>query len=202
MTRLVITRAKVAPDYRDTAIATLKQIKQVSLSNGSKRVRIATQTSGSHVGSLLMLQFFDSMADVESVYDAFNETPIYAETMQSGKFDITDRALLKIHTEFGDRSGSQKLKYLTLTNGTAETPELDAINKFANVLTANGAVAGAYGTFVAGDQADGKTHIFGATYPSLSAMQTAYEAVMENDAASALYKVVSVRRRQVLRLLD
>ena len=106
MTRLVITRAKVAPDYRDTAIATLKQIKQVSLSNGSKRVRIATQTSGSHVGSLLMLQFFDSMADVESVYDAFNETPIYAETMQSGKFDITDRALLKIHTEFGDRSGS------------------------------------------------------------------------------------------------
>ena len=202
MTRLVITRAKVAPDYRDTAIANLKQIKQVSLSSGSKRVRIAAQTSGSHVGSLLMLQFFDSMADVESVYDAFNETPIYAETMRSGKFAITDRGLLKIHTEFGDRSGSHKLKYLTLTNGTAETPELDAISKFANVLTANGAVAGAYGTFVAGDQANGKTHIFGATYPSLSAMQSAYDAVLEDEAASALYKVVSVQRRQVLRLLD
>jgi hypothetical protein len=33
-------------------------------------------------------------------------------------------------------------------------------------------------------------------------MQTAYEAVTQNDAASALYKAVSVQRRQVLRLLD
>jgi hypothetical protein len=202
MTHLVITRAKVAPDYRDTAISKLKQVKKVSESNGAKLVRIAAQTSGSHVGSLIMLQFFENMADVERVYDAFNEMPIYAETMQSGKFDLTHRALLKIHLELGETSSSDNLKYLVLTNGTAETPELDAITKFANVLLSNGAVTARYGSFVVGDQADGKTHLFGATYPSLSAMQTAYEAVTQNDAASALYKAVSVQRRQVLRLLD
>ena len=202
MTHLVMTRAKVTPDYRDTAISNLKQVKKISETHGAKLVRIAAQTSGSHVGSLMMLQFFENMADVESVYDAFSETPIYSKTMQSGKFDITHRALLKIHLELGEASSSDDLKYLVITNGTAETPELDAITKFADVLLSNGAVTARYGSFFVGDQANGKTHLFGATYTSLSTMQTAYEAVMQNDAASALYKVVSVQKRQILRLLD
>ena len=50
--------------------------------------------------------------------------------------------------------------------------------------------------------ADGKTHVFGATYPSLSAVQSAYDAAVKAGAADELYKVVSVQRRQVLRLLD
>mgnify|MGYP001182681827 FL=1 len=149
-----------------------------------------------------MVQFFDSMADAESVYDAFSEDPTYAETMKSGKFEITRRGLMKTHMEVGDFSSSKKLKYLSLTIGTANGPQLDAITKFANVLTANGAVTAAYGTAFIGDYADGNTHIFGATYPSLSAIQTAYDAVLEDGTASQLYKVVSVQRRQVLRLLD
>ena len=122
--------------------------------------------------------------------------------MLSGKFEITNRAMLKIHIEVGETLPSANLKYLVLTNGTAETPQLDAVTKFANVLTGNGAITARYGTFFVGDQANGKTHLFGATYPSLSAMQAAYDAVGEDGAATQLYKVVSVRRRQVLRLLD
>ena len=87
------------------------------------------------------------------------------------------------------------------TIGTANGPVLDAITKFAGVLTANGAVTAAYGTAFIGDYADGKTHIFGATYPSSSG-NSAYDAVVEDGAAAELYKVVSVQRRQILRLLD
>ena len=202
MAYAAITLAKVAPEYRDTALQNLMKVKAVSLSNGAKRVRIAAMQSGSNVGQLVMVQFFDSMADAESVYDAFSEDPTYAETMKSGKFEITRRGLMKTHMEVGDFSSSKKLKYLSLTIGTANGPQLDAITKFANVLTANGAVTAAYGTAFIGDYADGNTHIFGATYPSLSAIQTAYDAVLEDGTASQLYKVVSVQRRQVLRLLD
>ena len=202
MTYAAITLAKVAPDYRETALHNLMKVKQVSLSNGAKRVRVAAMQSGSNVGQLMMVQFFDSMADAETVYDAFAEDPTYAETMQSGKCEITRRGLMKTHMEVGDFSSSEKLKYLSLTIGTANGPQLDAITKFANVLTANGAVTAAYGTAFIGDYADGNTHIFGATYPSLSAIQTAYDAALEDGTASQLYKVVSVQRRQVLRLLD
>ena len=199
---LSITEAKIAQDYKDIAIENIKQVKKVSLSNGANLVRLALMTSGSNAGKLMFFQSFDALSDAERVYDAFADDPIYAETMLSGKFEITRRAMLKIHIEVGEIPPPDNLKYLVLTNGTAETPHLNAVTKFANVLTANGAITARYGTFFVGDQANGKTHLFGATYPSLNAMQGAYDAVAEDGAATQLYKVVSVRRRQVLRLLD
>ena len=149
-----------------------------------------------------MIQFFDSMANAESVYDAFGNDPTYSETMQSGKFEIMQRGLMKIHLEGGDFSSSEQLKYLSLTIGTADEPQINAITRFSDVLTTNGAITAPYGTSFIGDYADGKTHIFGATYPSLSAIQNTYDAVLEDGAAAELYKVVSVQRRQLLRLLD
>ena len=103
MAYAAITLAKVAPDYRDQALQNLMKVKQVSLSNGAKRVKVAAMQSGSNVGQLMMVQFFDSMADAESVYDAFAEDPTYAETVQSGKFEITRRGLMKTHMEVDQR---------------------------------------------------------------------------------------------------
>jgi len=202
MTFAAITLAKVEPSYKPTAIQNLMKIKLISLSGGAKRVRLALMQSGSSVGQLMMLQFFDSMANAESVYDNFANDPTYSETMESGKFEITRRGLMKIHLEEGDFSSSEKLKYLSLTIGTADGPQINEITRFADVLTANGAITAAYGTSFIGDYADGKTHIFGATYASLNAMQNAYDAVLKDGAAAELYKVVCVQRRQLLRLLD
>ncbi len=46
MAYAAITLAKVAPEYRDTALQNLMKVKAVSLSNGAKRVRIAAMQSG------------------------------------------------------------------------------------------------------------------------------------------------------------
>ena len=94
------------------------------------------------------------------------------------------------------------MKYLSLTIGTADGPQTDAITQFANVLTANEAITVAYITPFMGDYADRKTHISGATYSSLNAMQNAYDAVLKDGAAAELYKVVSVQRGQLLRLIN
>ena len=202
MAYLVITQGAVSLKHMDTTVDNIKLVKQVSLENGACRVWIAHMTSGSDAGKLIFFQFFNNLADVERVFDAFTLDPIYAETMLSGKFEITHRGMLKIHMETGGVSPTDNLKYLVLTNGTADTPQVSAVTKFADVLTANGAITTRYGTFFVGDQANGKTHLFGATYPSLSAMQRAYDAAAEDGAASQLYKLVNVQRRQVLRLLD
>ena len=54
----VITRAKVAGDYRDQAIEAMKQWKENFLANGSQGVRIGVSQSGSNVGALVAFQFF------------------------------------------------------------------------------------------------------------------------------------------------
>ena len=202
MTYLVITQAQVASDYRDQAIENIKRVKHVALSNGANRVRLGLMHSGSNVGKLMVFQFFKSLDDAERVYDAVGEDPIYRETMQNSQFKITRRGVVKVHMEFGDYSFSGNLKYAALTIGTSDDPHLDAITNFANVLTSNGAVTAVYGSGFVGDMSDGKTHVFGETYSSLNSLQCAYDAAAEAGVAAELYKVVSVQRRQVLRLLD
>ena len=83
------------------------KIKDVSLSGGAKHVRLASMQSGSSVGQLVMLQFFDSMANAENVYDAFNSDPTYSETIASGKFEITRRGFMKTHLQGGNFSSSE-----------------------------------------------------------------------------------------------
>ena len=47
----VLTMFKTAADYRDDAISVLKQMKEISLANGSQGVRIGMMQSGSNVGN-------------------------------------------------------------------------------------------------------------------------------------------------------
>ena len=195
----VITRAKVAGDYRDQAIEAMKQWREISLVNGSQGVRLGVIQSGANVGALIAFQFFENMADIESAYDALIEAPITKQTIESGKFDIFGRAIVKNLMKFG--TTSEDAKYIVLTVGTANDPVVDAVTNFAGVLNANGCISGRYGQFVVGDNANGKKFLFGASYPSLSAMQSAYDAVAADGLAADLYKLVSVEKRQIVRLI-
>ena len=76
----------------------------------------------------------------------------------------------------------------------ANEPVVDAATNFADVLNANGCISGRYGQFVVRDNADGKKFLFGASYPSLNAMESAYDVVAADGIAAELYKLVFVKR--------
>ena len=61
MTYTVISRATVAPDYRDTAISILNEMKEVSLANGAKGASLGMLMSGSNVGKFVAIQSFDEI---------------------------------------------------------------------------------------------------------------------------------------------
>jgi hypothetical protein len=201
MSYAVFTMFKTAPDYRDEAISIINQLKEITLANGATGARIGMLGSGNNVGKLVVLQFFENMGDIESAYDALLESPLLKKAQESGKFSILYREVQKVVYDFGTHLSAQA-KYVVLTIGTADDPALDTISKFADVLTSNGAVSGRYGTFVLGDRADGKTHLFGSSYPSLGAVQSAYDAAADSGIAAELYKLVSVEKRQLIRLFN
>ena len=202
MTYLVITQARVTPGYRDAAIDNIKLLKNVALINGAKCVRIAVNQTGSNIGKFMLFLLFESMSDTESVYDAFSEYPIYAETLRSGKIEITERSMLKIHIEVDKVPPSNNLKYLVLTNIFSKKKNLDIANCFAHILTNNGAYNAKYGTLFAGDKANRKMHLFASTYPSLVAIQSAYSALENHEISSQIDQVLDIQGRQVLRVLD
>ena len=198
MSYTMITRARVASDYRDTAIGAMEQFKEVQLANGATGVRQGMLMTGSNINSFVAIQFFDDMSGVESANEALRKAPITKQTMESGKFEIYGRGILKDLVHFGTH-GSTEAKYIVLTNGKSENAIEDEVTELGNIFIQNGGLGGRLDKFVMGDQADGKTYLFGMSYPSLSAVQSAYDAIKE-DVAAKTYQLVSVQRRQIIRL--
>ncbi len=199
MSYAVISRAKVAGDFRESAIAAMRQWKELSLAQGSQGVRLGMIQSGSNVGALIAIQFFENMAGIETAYDAILEAPITKKIVESGKFQMIGRGIVKNYLQFG--TPGETAKYIVLTVGKGDDPALGTIKKFADVLTANGAISGRYGQFIVGDNATGKKYLFGASYPSLNSVQSAYDAAISDGVAADLYKLISVEKRQVIRLI-
>ncbi len=201
MSYAAITRATVAHDYHDQAMDALKQFKEISLANGSQGVRQGRIMTGSNIGRMAMIQQFDDMAQIDTTLEALNGSAIAKQTRESGKFKLYGRGIVKNLLNCGSH-GAAESKYIVLTIGTADDPAVDTISKFADVLTSNGAISGRYGPITIGDKADGRTFLFGASYPSLSAMESAYDAVAADGISAELYKLVSVKKRQVVRLIN
>ena len=198
MSYTVITRARVARDYRETAIGAMEQFKEVQLANGATGVRQGMIMTGSNVNSFVSIQFFEDMVGVENVYEALRKAPITKQTMESGKFEIYGRGILKTQIHFGT-GGLAEAKFIVLTNGKSENAIEEEVTELGNIFIQNGGLGGRLDKFVMGDQADDKTYLFGMSYPSLSAVQSAYDAITE-DVATKTYQLVSVQRRQIIRL--
>ena len=76
MSYVVITQARIAPDYRDTAILALKQFKEIWSANGAYRVLQGILMTGSNVQCSMAFNYFENMADIEGAFEAMREAPI------------------------------------------------------------------------------------------------------------------------------
>ena len=137
MSYTVITRARVARDYRETAIGAMEQFREVQLANGATGVRQGIMMTGSHVNSFVSIQFFEYMAGVENTYEALRKAPITKHTMESGKFDIYGRGILKTQVHFGT-GGLAEAKFIVLTNGKSENTIEEEVTELGNIFIQNG----------------------------------------------------------------
>ena len=112
-TFLVLSRAKPKPGYGTTAIEILKELAEVSKSAGSVNAEVGSIRTGQSVGSLLALQYFNNMADIEAVYEKILGMPAYEEMFATGNVELTGRAIARIHHR--EPGSSTDPKYMVLT---------------------------------------------------------------------------------------
>ena len=141
---------------------------------------------------------YDDMAGLESSFEAARKAPIVTQTMASGKFEFFGRSILRELVTI-DTPGSTDAKFVVLTMAKSEHPIEDEAKEFAKILAENGAISGRLAKFVMGDNANGQTYLLGMVYPSLSAVQSAYDAVPA-DIADKVYNLASIEKRQIIRL--
>ena len=191
-----ISRAKPKAGYAATAIEKLKTLSEFSKANGAIHADIGAVQTGLNVGSILAIQFFEKMADIEKVYDKMPTQPVYEELFSTGNMELTGRGIARIlHREAGS---SGDAKYMVLTKFSSETEMLDEAKKVMGILMANGALSCGYATIGAGHSVGDR--LMGVRYPSLNAIEKAYDAAREDADYKSALSSAKVHFRNVLRL--
>ena len=191
-----ISRAKPKAGYAATAIEKLKTLSEFSTANGAIHADIGAVQTGLNVGSILAIQFFEKMADIEKVYDKMPTQPVYEELFSTGNMELTGRGIARIlHRE---AESSVDAKYMVLTKFSSETEMLDEAKKVMGIFMANGALSCGYATIGAGHSVGDR--LMGVRYPSLDAIQKAYEAAREDADYKSALSNAEVHFRNVLRL--
>ena len=110
--------------------------------------------------------------------------------------ELTGRGIARVlHREAGS---SVDAKYMILTKFSSETEMLDEAKKVMGIFMANGALSCGYATIGAGHSVGDR--LMGVRYPSLDAIQKAYEVARENTDYKSALSSAEIHFRNVLRL--
>ena len=91
-----ISRAKPKAGYAATAIEKIKILSEFSKANGAIHADVGAIQTGLNAGSILLIQFFETMADIEKIYDKMPTQPVYEELFSTGNMELTGRGIARI----------------------------------------------------------------------------------------------------------
>jgi|GEM_PF-4774530 len=128
----------------------------------------------------------------------YAKSAAYADFVASGKVQIRLRNLVKTHPVPFQAKESGDPKYIVLTRVSSSDPLLDNMAKLAKVFEDAGACTLAYGTIITGSNAGNR--LLGITYPSMSAIETAYDMLGSDADYQALLEDIHINMRHIVRL--
>ena len=108
------------------------------------------------------------------------------------------RNLVRAHPVAFQAKGSGEPKYTVLTRASSSDLMLDNMSRLAKVFEDAGACTLAYGTIITGSNAGNR--LLGITYPSMSAIESAYDTLASDSDYQALLQGVDINMRQIVRL--
>ena len=195
----VLTVADCESNYRNTMIGHVKTVAQELLDNaGAIRVRVGVVVTGDNPGGVLLVQGYEGIDGLEKALDVYSNSAAYAEFAASGKVQIRLRNLVRTHPVTFQANGRGDPKYIVLTRASSSDPMLDNVSTLSKVFEDAGACTLAYGTIITGSNVGNR--LLGITYPSMSAIESAYDTLASDSDYQALLQDVDVNMRQIIRL--
>jgi hypothetical protein len=165
---------------------------------GAVRVRVGVVATGDDPGAVLLVQAYETIDGFEKAMDVYAKSAAYADFVASGKVQIRLRNLVKTHPVAFQTQASGDPKYLVLTRASSSDPLLDNMAKLAKLFEDAGACTLAYGTIITGSNAGNR--LLGITYPSMAAIEAAYDVLGSDANYQALLEDVDVNMRHIVRL--
>lgn len=166
---------------------------------GALTARYGVVGTGDNAGSIVLFQGYEELNGVDRAFKVYAESSDYQAIITSGKLGVRLRNLWKIEA-------------LQLRNPSSETPAYGVVTRFASadvmlermqelvpLFEENGAMVIRYGTLMTGNNA-GK-RLFGATYPSMDAIEKTYDALRASDVYNATLGEIDLEFRNIIRFV-
>ena len=154
--------------------------------------------TGDNPGGVLLVQGYERIDGLEKALDVYSNSAAYAEFVASGKVQIRLRNLVRTYPVAFQAKGSGDPKYIVLTRASSSDPMLDNVATLVKVFEDAGACTLAYGTIITGSNVGNR--LLGITYPSMSAIESAYDTLASDSNYQALLQDVDINMRQIVRL--
>ena len=195
----VLTVADCDADYTSTMVGHVKTLAQELLDDaGAIRVRVGVVSTGDNPGAVLLVQGYERIDGFEIALGVYAKSSAYASFVASGKVRIRLRNIVRTHSVAFEAKGSGDAKYIVLTRGSSADPMLENMAELAKVFEDAGACTLAYGTVITGSNVGNR--LLGITYPSMSAIESAYDELASNTAYQSLIGDIDINMRQIVRL--
>ena len=178
-------------DYLGQAISDLKANSNVLTARWG---RIGT---GENVGQIIAFQAYASMADIESGYEAFSNSSAYANLLN--KATVSKRGILSLHDIDVSAVPGDTAKYVVMVRFQSAELMIEQAGHAAKVFVENGGLSARYGTIMTGGNIGHR--LLGVIYPSMAAIESAYDAVQADDIYQETLPKIDLGMRNIVRLL-
>ena len=197
---VVITVAKTAPDYFNTAVEQASSvIDDLTSKAGARLVRLGRIGTGEQTGSVVLLQFYENLSGFEKALDVYAASSDYQAMMASGKVQLVMRNIAKFHSVPFDNQITDAAKFLVLTRASSPASSVETVTQLAPVFADNGALTYRFATIITGSNAGNR--LLGVTYPSMDAIEKTYDALGDNADYQAALGTFDINLRAIIRLL-
>lgn len=166
---------------------------------GCVGARYGVVGTGTDAGSLVLFQSYESLADVEKVFDVYASSAAYQKLITSGKISVTLRNIVKLADVQLANPSKEKPAYGVVTLVDAPGVADERIAGLVPIFEKNGAMMFRYGTLITGSNA-GK-RIVGVTYPSMAAIEKTYDGLRDSADYQKLMSEVTLKRREIVRIV-
>ncbi len=161
--------------------------------------RYGVMSTGADAGSVVLFQSYESLGDIEKVFDVYAASSAYQAVITSGKVSVTLRNIVKLDDVQLSNPSTDTPGYgvVTLISGSSLTTE--RMKGFVPIFEQNGAMLMRFGTLITGSNA-GK-RLVGVTYPSMDAIEKTYDDLRANADYQSLMSEVKLERREIVRFV-
>ena len=196
----VNTVGNVPANNLSEAISIGATLAEESKAAGAERASVGTIMTGGNSGSVVFQQFFNSLDDFANVMDGFATSTAYRRIMETG-LKVTMRNIAKFCDVPFTTPENPKRKYVVLTLGTSHIPQpdlMDLMAEAAPMFAASGAQTFRFARIMTGSNAG--DFLLGVTYPSMSEIESTYDAIGTSPVAEKIYNALDVNLRTIIKI--